>query len=142
MVLAALFQAIVNVMASTTAAVLSHPLVKDAAAEVIVAGMNAFLRQDDLDAHLEVMIDTLSKRQNELARKQGEDFPVLVQQFMKGVMGRPPSVRLSKTDADAALQQLEQTVSLPDDIDDEGEEQEQEGQEQAFGEGAFKFHFD
>jgi hypothetical protein len=81
----ALFEGLVNCIAAVCAAVLNHPLVQNAIADGIVAGMNAFVRQPDLDDHVKIMSETLSRSQRQLARNAGEDFPVLVGNFFEGI---------------------------------------------------------
>jgi hypothetical protein len=80
-----LFEGLVNCIATVCAAVLNHPAVENAIANGIVAGMNAFLRQPDLDDHVKIMSETLSRNQRQLARNAGEDFPVLVGNFFEGI---------------------------------------------------------
>jgi hypothetical protein len=81
----ALFEGIVECIAAVCAAVLNHPLVQNAIANGIVAGMNEFVRQPDLDDHVKIMSETLSRSQRQLARNAGEDFPVLVGNFFEGI---------------------------------------------------------
>jgi hypothetical protein len=81
----ALFEGLVNCIAAVCAAVLNHPSVQNAIANGIVAGMNAFVRQPDLDDHVKIMSETLSRSQRQLARNAGEDFPVLVGNFFEGI---------------------------------------------------------
>jgi hypothetical protein len=81
----ALFEGLVQCIATVCAAVLNHPSVQDAIANGIAAGMNAFLRQPDLDDHVKIMSETLSRSQRQLARNAGEDFPVLVGNFFEGI---------------------------------------------------------
>jgi hypothetical protein len=80
-----LFEGFVNCTAAVCAAVLNHPAVQNAIANGIVAGMNAFVRQPDLDDHVKIMSETLSRSQRQLARNAGEDFPVLVGNFFEGI---------------------------------------------------------
>jgi hypothetical protein len=81
----ALFEGLVNCIAAVCAAVLNHPSVQNAIANGIVAGMNDFVRQPDLDDHVKIMSETLSRSQRQLARNAGEDFPVLVGNFFEGI---------------------------------------------------------
>jgi hypothetical protein len=76
----------VGLVARSTAAVLSHPAVKQAAANIIVLAMNQFILQPDLDQKLLIMSETMAKQQGELARRSGEDFPKLVGSFMQGMV--------------------------------------------------------
>jgi len=113
------FTWLVNLVASFTAAVLSHPSVQQAAASVVVMGMNNFLRQEDLDVHLETMEATLARKQKGIVRKAGEEFPSLFRTFIKGAMGRPESTVMSKEDADACLEEIEKTMSVEELEDDD-----------------------
>jgi hypothetical protein len=81
----ALFEGLVNCIATVCAAVVNHPAVQKAIANGIVAGMNAFVRQPDLDDHVKIMSETLSRNQRQFARNAGEDFPVLVGNFFEGI---------------------------------------------------------
>jgi hypothetical protein len=81
----ALFEGLVNCIAAVCAAVLNHPSVQNAIANGIVQGMNDFVRQPDLDDHVKIMSETLSRSQRQLARNAGEDFPVLVGNFFEGI---------------------------------------------------------
>lgn len=92
----AIFDACVNVVALFAAAVLSHPAVQDAAARTIVRGMNDFVTQPDLDSHMKVMSETMSKTQDEMAAKAGQDFPKLVGSFIQGMMS-PKKDRIAHT---------------------------------------------
>jgi len=85
-ILQATFTGSVSCVATFVAAVLNHPLVQDAIANGIVAGMNAFAHQPNLAEHIMIMNETLSKSQRELARNAGEDFPVLVGNFFQGMI--------------------------------------------------------
>jgi hypothetical protein len=80
-----LFEGLVNCIAAVCAAVLNHPSVQNAIANGIVQGMNDFVRQPDLDDHVKIMSETLSRSQRQLARNAGEDFPVLVGNFFEGI---------------------------------------------------------
>jgi hypothetical protein len=82
----AFFETFVHCIATVCAAVLNHPAVQDAIANGIVAGMNAFARQPDLDEHVKIMSETLSRNQRQLARNAGEDFPVLIGNFFQGMI--------------------------------------------------------
>lgn len=81
-----IFEGVVHCVASFIAAVLNHPSVQDAIANGIVAGMNAFALQPDLHEKARIMSETLSRSQRELARNAGEDFPVLIGNFLQGMI--------------------------------------------------------
>lgn len=80
-----IFDCFVNATATFVSTVLEHPSVKKAGAAIIVQGMNDFLLQPDLDKHVLVMSETISRNQAELARKQGKDFPKVVGSFIQGM---------------------------------------------------------
>lgn len=82
----AIFDGVIHVIASFLAAILEHPKVKKATSDAIVSGMTEFMRQPDLDEHLLVMNERISKTQTEFARKSGEDFPQMVSHFLRGML--------------------------------------------------------
>ena len=81
-----LFDLAIQATASFSTQLLAIDPVRQAAAETIAEGMNCFLRQPNLEEHLLQMADTMSRTQPELARKQGRDFPVLVGNFLQGML--------------------------------------------------------
>lgn len=66
--------------------VLQHAAVQESVAHVIAAGVNAFFEQPDLDLHVRSMAACVSKTQPDLARQQGQDFPVIVGSFLQGMI--------------------------------------------------------
>jgi len=72
--------------ASMVVQLLNIPAVQQAVAASVAEGMNCFLRQPNLEEHLLQMADTMSRTQPELARQQGRDFPVLVGNFLQGML--------------------------------------------------------
>ena len=81
---------LVHILVQAAAYILTELLriesVQQALAETITAGMNCFLRQPNMEEHLLQLADTMSRTQPELARKQGRDFPVLVGNFLQGML--------------------------------------------------------
>ena len=73
----------VSALAAFMAALLGHPQVEEAAAKVMVAGINMFLDQPGI---AERITDKLGDKNDTLARKAGEEFLHLVGNFFKGVM--------------------------------------------------------
>lgn len=104
--------AIVNVavhaFASFTAQVLNHPLVVDAAANVIVAGLKKLCHEPDLDDHVEALSNVLSRRMEREALKAGRDFPKVVGHFVKGMMSHPASPSKSQDNGIVADLSLEE----------------------------------
>ncbi|KAI2495511.1 hypothetical protein MHU86_19007 [Fragilaria crotonensis] len=103
--------AIVNVavhaIAWFTAQILNHPLVVDAAANVIVVGLKKLCHEPDLDDHVEALSNVLSKRMEREALKAGRDFPKVVGHFVKGMMSHPsPDTPTSKSHHDASMTEL------------------------------------
>lgn len=78
----------VQSLAATVAAVLSDSRVRDALAHIIAQGVNAFLQQPNLDQHIMSMAATIRETQPNLARQQGQDFPVIVGSFLQGMLLR------------------------------------------------------
>lgn len=79
---------VVQAMAYVLTELLNIESVQQVLAETITAGMNCFLRQPNMEEHLLQLADTMSRTQPELARKQGRDFPVLVGNFLQGMLSR------------------------------------------------------
>jgi len=77
---------VVTAAAHLLTRLLAVEAVQTAVSGVIAEGMNAFLRQPNLEEHLLQMADTMSKTQPELARQQGRDFPVIVGNFLQGML--------------------------------------------------------
>ena len=84
--LAAILAGLVELCASFTAAVLSHPAVQQAGAEIMVQGMNQFVKQPDLNETMQIMSDTMAKTQEDFARSAGEGFPKLAGKFLEGML--------------------------------------------------------
>jgi hypothetical protein len=97
----------VHAIASFTAQILNHPLVVDAAANVIVAGLKKLCHEPDLDDHVEALSNVFSKRMEREALKAGRDFPKVVGHFVKGMMSHPsPDTPTSKSHNDASMTDL------------------------------------
>ena len=83
------FDSTVDAIATLSSAILSHPTMKQTLSDIMVKGMNEFMLQQDLDEKLVTMNATLSRRQPDLARHAGEDFPKLVGSFIQGMLLQP-----------------------------------------------------
>jgi hypothetical protein len=103
----AIVNAVVHTVASFTSQVLNHPLVVDAAANVIVAGLKKLCHEPDLDDHVEALSNVLSKRMEREATKAGRDFPKAVGHFVKGMMSHPASPSKAQDSAVTADVSLE-----------------------------------
>lgn len=82
-----LFSLAVGFTAKFMTAVLTHPLVKDAAASVMVAGMNQFMTQEDLGKKLLEMDENMTEYNEEMAKKTGADLPAMASNMWKGFTG-------------------------------------------------------
>lgn len=77
---------LVDCLSSVVSRVLQTESVQVAVANCIAQGMNTFLQQPNLDDHIRCMAATMSRTQPDLARQQGQDFPVIVGSFLKGMI--------------------------------------------------------
>jgi len=82
------FDFTVHCTATFLSAVLSHPAVQKAAANVVRLGADAFITDPDLDKKLKITGDNLSKNEEEAARAAGEDFPKIVGSFFSGMFAK------------------------------------------------------
>lgn len=98
----ALLDAFVHVTATICAAVLRHEAVQAAGATMMVRAMNDFLRQPDLNEHVRVMSETMSKNQEDYARSAGQDFPKLAGQFIQGMLSPHKKNAASKANTTSA----------------------------------------
>lgn len=85
-VIQALALLLVQAIAYILTQLLTIPVVRKALGDLIAEGMNAFLQQPNLDEHLLQMVETMNKTQPELARQQGRAFPILVGNFLQGML--------------------------------------------------------
>lgn len=77
----------IELICEITANILENKRVQKAAGNVIAEGMNTFLMETSrIEQHMKNMAETMSKAQPEFARKQGEDFPVVVGSFLQGIL--------------------------------------------------------
>lgn len=102
-----------NLAGTFTAHVLSHPGVQHHVANTIVTGMNVFLQQPNLDDIVKETVVSLSKSQPDLARKQGEDLPVILGSFLSGVL------RLKKKVPESPRSLSPTTTTHPNETDKE-----------------------
>lgn len=98
-----LAELILRATAHMAVQLLSIPAVQNAVAQTVAEGMNCFLRQPNLEEHLLQMADTMSRTQPELARQQGRDFPVLVGNFLQGMLSPNKNSNNNKRDEQQAL---------------------------------------
>ena len=83
-----LFYGLVEINAAFLTAVMTHPDVKQAMANIMVMGMNGFVTQPDLDEKFQIMTDTMAKNQEEAARNAGQEFPKLAGKFLEGMFSK------------------------------------------------------
>ncbi|KAL7570462.1 hypothetical protein ACA910_004248 [Epithemia clementina (nom. ined.)] len=105
--LASLMASLVELCAAFTAAVLSHPAVQEAGAQIMVLGMNKFVTQPDLNETMQVMSDTMAKTQEDFARSAGEGFPKLAGKFFEGMLS--PKKKHSQQHQQQQQQQQQQS---------------------------------
>jgi hypothetical protein len=86
--LQSIFDFLVDAVANFAAAVLDHPAMHKSIIDVIVQGVDQFIRQPDLDQHLMTAGHHVSKARETMAIKAGQDFPKVAGAFVKG-MFRP-----------------------------------------------------
>jgi hypothetical protein len=78
---------LVEGVAHLVSRVLDHEAVRAPLAQTIAAGVHCFLRNEqDLEAHVRSMAACVSKTQPDLARQQGQDFPLIVGSFLQGIL--------------------------------------------------------
>ena len=98
---------------------LSIESVQHVLAQTITAGMNCFLRQPNMEEHLLQLADTVSRTQPELARKQGRDFPVLVGNFLQGMLSPNRDHHPSKPATSSRQQPQQQATPSTTEMKDE-----------------------
>ena len=62
------------------------PIIQETISTTISEGMNRFVEQPDLDQLLLHMVTSISKSQPDIARQQGQDFPIVVSSFVQGIL--------------------------------------------------------
>lgn len=114
-----LAQLIVNATAAFMSLVLSHPDVVDAAANVMVTGMNKFLDQPDMSEKIKNASKHMSKEDKEEAALQiGRDLPLFVGGVIHGVFGGGGGDKNKNDDKT----KVEEEKKSDDDDGDAGEE--------------------
>jgi len=85
-----IFFLFVEIFAQLLAAILSHPIVLDASAQIVVEGMNKFGEQPDLSDRLSSMLDAVlnEEQKKKTARQAGEDVPLYVSGFVGGLISK------------------------------------------------------
>ena len=96
-----LFDSCVHATATFLVAVMSHPDVEAALSRTMVRGMTEFMVQPNLDVHMRVMSESLSRNNSALVAKAGQDFPKLVGTFIQGMMS--PKKPLTPTRSESSL---------------------------------------
>ena len=66
--------------------ILQDPIIQESISTTISEGMNHFVQQPDLDQLLLHMVTSISKSQPDIARQQGQDFPIVVSSFVQGII--------------------------------------------------------
>jgi hypothetical protein len=75
-----------DVVIYTIQRILQDPTINDCLCTTIASGMNVFIQQPELDKLLLHMATSLSKTQPDIARQQGQDFPMIVSSFVQGMI--------------------------------------------------------
>jgi len=119
------FDFTVHCTATFLAAVLSHPAVEEAAANVVRLGANAFITQPDLDEKLKITSETLAKSQEESARTAGEDFPKVVGAFFTGVFAKKDKEEKPK-EAIESIEPAKDTAMIESSIEVDNDEKPEE----------------
>jgi hypothetical protein len=66
--------------------ILQDPIINECIATTIASGINVFIQQPGLDKLLLHVATSLSKTQPDIARQQGQDFPMIVSSFVQGII--------------------------------------------------------
>lgn len=66
--------------------ILQDPTIQETISTTISEGMNIFIEQPNLDQLLLHMVTSISKSQPDIARQQGQDFPIVVSSFVQGII--------------------------------------------------------
>lgn len=69
-----------------TQRIVQDPIIQETISTTISEGMNRFVQQPDLDQLLLHMVTSISKSQPDIARQQGQDFPIVVSSFVQGII--------------------------------------------------------
>ena len=79
-----LYRLVIDFLATLVADVLEHPRVKDASAQVLVAGMNAYAEQPDLPQRAATLYLKMQSENEHISRQLGEQFPKVAANFIAG----------------------------------------------------------
>jgi hypothetical protein len=94
---------LVEGVAHLVSRVLDHEAVRAPLAQTIAAGVHCFLQNEqDLEAHVRSMAACVSKTQPDLARQQGQDFPLIVGSFLQGILHGVSSNKQNRHEAASA----------------------------------------
>ena len=80
------YNTVVEFAIHTIQRLLQDPIIQESIAATISEGMNRFVQQPDLDQLLLHMVTSISKSQPDIARQQGQDFPIVVSSFVQGII--------------------------------------------------------
>ena len=76
----------IDVSIHTIQRITQDPIIQRIISNTISEGMNHFIQQPDLDQLLLHMVTSISKSQPDIARQQGQDFPIVVSSFVQGIL--------------------------------------------------------
>jgi hypothetical protein len=80
------YDACIDLSIFTIQRVVQDPTIQEGIAATIAMGMNLFVQQPNLDQLLLHMVTCISKSQPDIARQQGQDFPIVVSSFVQGIL--------------------------------------------------------
>jgi hypothetical protein len=80
------YNACIDLSIFTIQRVVQDPTIQEGIAATIAMGMNLFVQQPNLDQLLLHMVTCISKSQPDIARQQGQDFPIVVSSFVQGIL--------------------------------------------------------
>ena len=110
------YHVIIDLSIHTIQRIVQDPTIRECIASTISEGMNRFVQQPNLDQLLLHMVTSLSKSQPDIARQQGQDFPIVVSSFVQGILqhavNRKSPLKMNKHHVNNQTEAVDTTESL------------------------------